>query len=145
MGGLITVPFDSIYTSTKHALESISEGLKAELAGTGVEICTCNPGGFETGFNDRGLESMLDWWDPSQSLSPPEMVEPLAQVARGSDPIPDQFDPQIMVDTIVRVSEEEDSLFRNVSPKETEEMIKDIQKRTWTARANDSLFPTPSA
>ena len=143
MGGLITVPFDSVYTSTKHALEGITEGLKAELTGTGIEVCTCNPGAFGTGFNDRGFESMLEWFEPENSYSNPEVVKQLVAIAQSDAPIPDQYDPQVMIDTIVRVAEEENSLFRNVCPKETEDMIKDIQARTWTARRDDPLMIMP--
>jgi short-subunit dehydrogenase len=61
MRGLITVPFAAVYCATKHALEALAEGLKAELAGTGVEVCTANPGVYGTGFNDRGAETMMRW------------------------------------------------------------------------------------
>lgn len=69
-GGLITVPFVAIYTSTKHALEGIVEGLKAEWAGTGV----VNPGSFQTGFNDRGAETMGRWFNPAKSRVKPELL-----------------------------------------------------------------------
>ena len=88
MGGLVTVPFAAVYTSTKHALEGLVEGLKAELAGTGVEVCTAQPGAFKTGFNDRGGETMAAWFDPSKTLSRPEL---LAGMEGGLD---NQMDPQ---------------------------------------------------
>lgn len=143
MGGLITVPFVVIYTATKHALESITEGLKDELVGTGVEICTVNPGAFGTGFNDRGAETALRWFNPENSLCNPDF---LAQVLSGQDDaMANQLDPQILIDALVRVAEEDASKFRNVVPDAIEPWIKAIQANAWEARKDDMLWIDPTA
>ncbi|GAA0876308.1 SDR family oxidoreductase [Wandonia haliotis] len=141
MGGLITVPFAAIYTSTKHALEGIAEGLKEELTGTGVEICTVNPGVFGTGFNDRGAETLLKWWNPEVSLSKPEIIQAF------TDPtaLEQQLDPQVMIDAMIRVAEEENSLFRNVIPEAIIPWIKATQEQAWKARTNDMLTVNPDS
>ena len=141
MGGLITVPFVSIYTATKHALESITEGLKFELMGTGVEICTINPGAYGTGFNDRGVETMSRWLDPANSLTRPEIFEAFMQ-GGGLD---DQLDPQGLVDALVDLAEAEGSKFRNVVPTEIVPWIKAIQDITWEAGPDDVLFLDPAS
>jgi short-subunit dehydrogenase len=138
MGGLVTVPFAAVYTATKHALESLTEGLKAELAGTGVEICTVNPGLFGTGFNDRGAETMLRWFDPTSSLSRPELLAGLSAGLEG------QLDPAMVIDALVTIAEEQSSKFRNVLPVEIIPWIKAIQERTWDASKDDSLFINPA-
>ena len=138
MGALITVPFAAVYTATKHALESLTEGLKAELAGTGVEICTANPGVFGTGFNDRGAETMTRWFDPETTLSRPELL------AGTEGALEQQLDPQIMIDALVRIAEEDSSKFRNVVPEEVGEWIQAIQAKTWDAGKNDSLWIDPA-
>jgi len=139
MGGLVTVPFASIYTSTKHALEGIAEGLKDELTGTGVEICTVNPGIFGTGFNDRGAETMMKWWNPETSLSKMEIIQIFA------DPkvLENQLDPQLMIDAMVRVAEEDNSKFRNVIPEDIIPWIKATQTQAWEAKKNDFLTVNP--
>jgi short-subunit dehydrogenase len=141
MGGLISVPFASIYTATKHALEGIAEGLKEELTGTGVEICTVNPGIFGTGFNDRGAETMMKWFDLEKSLSKPEVLQAVFE----SDGLANQLDPQLMVDAMIRVAEEENSLFRNVIPEAIIPWIKATQENTWQVRKNDSISVDPSS
>lgn len=138
MGGLITVPFAAIYTSTKHALEGLMEGLRAELAGTGVEICTVNPGAFATGFNDRGAETMMRWFNPETTLSRPELLAGMANSLEG------QFDPQMQIDDLVRVIEEEGSKFRNVCPEAIVPWIKAMQTRAWEAKGDESLWIDPS-
>lgn len=57
--------------------------MKAELAGTGVEVCTANPGVYGTGFNDRGAETMMRWFNPQTTLSRPELRSPNAIPAPG--------------------------------------------------------------
>jgi short-subunit dehydrogenase len=139
MGGLVTVPFAGIYTSTKHALESLTEGLRDELAGTGIEICTVNPGLFGTGFNDRGAEAMMRWFDPSKTLSRPELLANLESGLEG------QLDPQLVVDALVRIAEEDASRFRNVIPEEIVPWIRAIQEKAWTAEKGDALFLDPGS
>lgn len=139
MGGLITVPFGAIYTSTKHALEGLTEGLKMELAGTGVEICTVNPGAFGTGFNDRGGETMMRWFNPQNSLCRPEVLA----ILQGG--LGEQLDPQIMIDALVRVAEEDASKFRNVVPDAIVPWIKATQANAWEAGKDDSLWIDPVA
>ncbi|MGI9596268.1 MAG: SDR family oxidoreductase [Acidimicrobiales bacterium] len=141
MGGLITVPFASVYTATKHALEGLTEGLKAELAGTGVEICTVNPGVFGTGFNDRGAETMLRWFDPTATLTRSEVLTAFME-GGGLD---NQLDPQLLVDGLVRIAEEGASTFRNVIPAEIVPWIQAIQANTWTAGPDDNLFLDPAS
>lgn len=137
MGGLVTVPFAGIYCATKHALEAFAEALKAELAGTGVEVCTANPGVYGTGFNDRGAETMMRWFDMSKSLTRPEV---LAAAASG---LSTQHDPQSMIDAFVRIAEEDSSKFRNVVPDSTAEWIKGIQSKTWEAGKDDAIWSPP--
>lgn len=141
MGGLLTVPFAAVYTSTKHALEGIAEGLKDELTGTGVEICTVNPGVFGTGFNDRGAETLMKWWNPVNSLSKMEVIQAFA------DPkgLENQLDPQIMIDGMIKVAEEENSQFRNVIPEEIIPWIKATQTQAWNAKKNDFLTVDPTS
>lgn len=141
MGGLITVPFAAIYTATKHAMEGLAEGLKDELAGTGVEICTINPGAYGTGFNDRGVETMMKWFDPAKSLSTAETI----QAVLGAGSLDHQFDPEGLIDAMIRIAEEDNSLFRNVLPEAIIPWIKATQERTWTIRKNDSVSIDPNS
>ncbi len=141
MGGLITVPFAAVYTSTKHALEGLTEGLKAELAGTGVEVCTVNPGVYGTGFNDRGAETMLRWFDPADTLTAPETLTAFME-GGGLD---SQLDPQGLIEGLVRVAEEDASKFRDVIPEEIVPWIQAIQANTWNAGKDDALFLDPAS
>lgn len=141
--GLITVPFAAIYASTKHALEGITEGLKMELVGTGVEVCIVNPGVFGTGFNDRGGETAMRWFNPETSLCNPDFLSSF--LASQEDSMNNQLDPQILIDALVRIAEEESSKFRNVIPDAIVPWIKATQDNAWEAGKDDSLWIDPTA
>lgn len=139
MGGLITVPFCAVYTATKHALESLAEGLKFELIGTGVEICTVNPGAFATGFNDRGAATMGDWFNPEASYTLPSTVESVMESLNN------QMDPEPMYQAMTKVVEEDSSKFRNVVPAEIEPWIQAMQQAAWTAGKDENVWIDPGA
>ncbi len=141
MGGLLTMPFAAIYTSTKHALEGIAEGLKDELFGTGVEICTINPGVYGTGFNDRGAETMEKWFDPANTLTKPEVLQAAIE---GGD-LKGQLDPQELIEAMIRVAEEENPKFRNVVPEVIIPWIQATQAKTWETKQDDTIFINPKS
>ena len=57
IGGLLTVPFNSIYHATKWALEGWSESMAFELNQFGIGIKTIEPGGMKTDFFTRSFDS----------------------------------------------------------------------------------------
>ena len=129
MGGLWTVPYVAAYCASKHAMESIAEGLKTELAEFDIKIATCNPGVFGTGFNDRGVDSIFRWYNPDKNFTPSTAFD--GAVAS----LKDQLDPKSMADTIVNVALDDHSYFRNVHPKETEDFVKQLQADAWSAKS----------
>lgn len=64
-------PFQSIYGATKAGLQSLSEGVAAELKGTGVTICTLNPPYIDTDLLKRdGYPPDLRFYTISGKKSP---------------------------------------------------------------------------
>ena len=57
IGGLITVPFNSIYHATKWALEGWSESMAFELSQLGIGMKTVAPGGMKTDFFTRSFDA----------------------------------------------------------------------------------------
>jgi len=74
IAGLFTAPFAGPYCASKHALEAIAEAMHAELAPHGVKVVTLQPGPYNTGFNDRLLETMWHWFNPKVNFT---SIEPL--------------------------------------------------------------------
>jgi NAD(P)-dependent dehydrogenase (short-subunit alcohol dehydrogenase family) len=57
IGGLIAVPFNSIYHATKWALEGWSESMAFELGQFGIGMKTVSPGGMRTDFFTRSFDT----------------------------------------------------------------------------------------
>jgi short-subunit dehydrogenase len=125
VAGLTTIPYSAGYCATKHAIEALAEGLRVELAPFGISVATVNPGFYDTGFNDRGVDSVMHWYDPSKNFTPPNAFEVVAQH------LAQQLPAQPMVDLIVQVALTEDPRFRNVLPAEIEAFIKQSQLDAW--------------
>lgn len=50
MAGLISIPFQAVYSGTKAAIISMTDALRAEIKPYGVKACTINPGDLKTNF-----------------------------------------------------------------------------------------------
>ncbi len=57
IGGLVAVPFNSIYHATKWGLEGWSESMAFELKRFGIGIKTVSPGGMKTDFFTRSFDT----------------------------------------------------------------------------------------
>ncbi len=50
LAGHIGLPYQGIYSASKHALEGVNEALRMELRGSGIDATIVCPGDFKTGF-----------------------------------------------------------------------------------------------
>ncbi len=50
IGGLIGIPFQSLYSASKFAVEGFTEALRAEVHQFGIQVVLIEPGDFHTGF-----------------------------------------------------------------------------------------------
>src|SRR5918999_140602 len=58
MGGKLTFPGGGFYHATKYAVEAISDALRFEVRGFGVEVVVIEPGLIRTGFAQTAVSSM---------------------------------------------------------------------------------------
>ena len=58
MGGKLTFPGGGFYHATKYAVEAISDALRFEVQGFGVEVVVIEPGLIRTGFAQTAVGSM---------------------------------------------------------------------------------------
>ena len=58
MGGKLTFPGAGFYHATKYAVEAISDALRFEVRGFGVEVVVIEPGLIRTGFGQTAVDSM---------------------------------------------------------------------------------------
>jgi len=50
LAGLLPIPFQAFYSSSKYAVESFTEALRIELLPFGIRVVLIEPGDFKTGF-----------------------------------------------------------------------------------------------
>jgi NAD(P)-dependent dehydrogenase (short-subunit alcohol dehydrogenase family) len=58
MGGKMTFPGGGIYHGTKHAVEAISDALRFEVRGFGVDVVVIEPGLIRTQFGEAAVNSI---------------------------------------------------------------------------------------
>jgi NAD(P)-dependent dehydrogenase (short-subunit alcohol dehydrogenase family) len=62
--GFVAIPWRGAYTATKHALEGLSDTMRIELRGTGIQVVLIEPGPITTLFREKGIpyfEKYIDW------------------------------------------------------------------------------------
>jgi NAD(P)-dependent dehydrogenase (short-subunit alcohol dehydrogenase family) len=124
--GIRTRPWVGVYAATKHAIEALAWAMKGELGPRGIRVATINPGPFRTGYNDTGVEAMFQWWKPEAALlDRPDF----------SAYLDNQYDPQEMIDEMVRVIPADDHLYRTVRPDLSLNQDKEFEAQVWPARA----------
>jgi NAD(P)-dependent dehydrogenase (short-subunit alcohol dehydrogenase family) len=75
MGGRLTFPGGGYYHATKHALEAISDALRFELRGFGIDVILLEPGLIATDFGEVAAASMSE----NSSHAAPAGDDPYAQ------------------------------------------------------------------
>ena len=60
MGGKMTFPGGGIYHGTKHSVEAISDALRFEVRGFGVDVVVIEPGLIKTQFGEAAVNSIGD-------------------------------------------------------------------------------------
>jgi NAD(P)-dependent dehydrogenase (short-subunit alcohol dehydrogenase family) len=60
MGGKLVFPGGGVYHATKHAVEALSDALRFEVAGFGVDVVVIEPGLIVTRFGEAAVGSMAD-------------------------------------------------------------------------------------
>jgi NAD(P)-dependent dehydrogenase (short-subunit alcohol dehydrogenase family) len=104
IGGRIALPLAGPYAASKFGLEAISDTLRRETRGQGIEICLIEPGGVKTPIWDKGLAEA----DALEAAMPAEgeaLYGPLIAAMRrevGRIAADTGLEPGEVADTIVR-------------------------------------------
>lgn len=122
--GIRTRPWVGIYAATKHAIEALAWAMKMELGPRGIRVATINPGPYRTGYNDTGVEAMFQWRnDTSALLERPDF----------SQYLDNQYDPQEMIDAMVRVIPMDHHPYRTVCPELSLAQDKEFESQVWAS------------
>lgn len=65
--GLVALKYRGAYNASKFALEGLTDTLRLELAGSGIDVCLIEPGPIESRFRENGLKMFLKHVDLENS------------------------------------------------------------------------------
>ncbi len=109
ISGRVGFPLVSAYAASKHAVEGLSESLRWELEGFGIDVCLVEPGTFKTPifFENLRRGANVPQAGPYTALS--QIVEKLFREDAEKAPLPDAVGR-----TIAALFQEESPSFRTV-------------------------------
>jgi NAD(P)-dependent dehydrogenase (short-subunit alcohol dehydrogenase family) len=112
IAGLFSGPLSGPYAMTKHALEAMSQSLRAEMEPYGIEVCKLNPGPYATGFND----AMVDGVDVQLVEGGAGSTELELAAGTRTRMLGNQLDPSEIVETMVELCTAETVPFETFKP-----------------------------
>jgi len=86
LGSIIGMPYRGFYSSSKASIDIITEALRFEVAGFGIQACTVHPGDVNTGMAEHRIMS-VDFDEPAYGRSIKKALESInAAVGKGKNP-----------------------------------------------------------
>jgi NAD(P)-dependent dehydrogenase (short-subunit alcohol dehydrogenase family) len=79
MGGRLTFPGGGFYHATKHAVEALSDAMRYELGGLGIDVVVVQPGLIRTAFGETAAATIREGGDPAYA----SFQAAVAQATRG--------------------------------------------------------------
>ncbi len=70
VGGRLTFPFGGAYHATKYAVEAMSDALRRELRGFGIDVVLIEPGAIRTEFSDVAMDTVPGLGDSASPYAP---------------------------------------------------------------------------
>jgi len=119
IAGVFSAPAFGPYSMTKHALEAMGKAMRMEVAPLGIDVTIINPGPYATGFNDRMVDSMWEWFgDTSLNKAAEDLFKMVGQFT-----VTDQMNPVEVSDRLVELVEAETTTENNFVPVDIKERL----------------------
>jgi NAD(P)-dependent dehydrogenase (short-subunit alcohol dehydrogenase family) len=103
--GLVAMPYRGAYTASKFALEGLSDTLRLELAGTGIQVCLIEPGPILSRFRANGLAAFQAHIDPAASPHRDRYRAMLARLERDGPAAPFTQPPEAVLRRVIHALE----------------------------------------
>jgi NAD(P)-dependent dehydrogenase (short-subunit alcohol dehydrogenase family) len=88
MGGRMTLPGGGFYHATKYAVEAISDALRFEVQGFGIDVIVIEPGPIKTEFGDTAIKRVAALGGPTSPSCSARSAMPTKGRWGGSRPTP---------------------------------------------------------
>lgn len=104
--GLVSIPWRGAYAATKHALEGLSDTLRIELRGTGIDVVLIEPGPITTPLRKKGIayfERYIDWEHSAKRAEYEAQLIPRIYRETGKDKF--ELPPEAVTEKLIRALE----------------------------------------
>lgn len=104
--GLVTIPWRGAYAATKHALEALSDTLRIELKGSGIDVVLIEPGPITTPLRKKGIvyfERYIDWENSAKRAEYEAQLLPRIYRETGKDKF--ELSPDAVTEKLIRALE----------------------------------------
>ncbi|HET7650829.1 MAG TPA: SDR family NAD(P)-dependent oxidoreductase [Gammaproteobacteria bacterium] len=98
--GRVAMPWRGAYNASKFALEGITDTLRQELRGSGIEVSLICPGPVKSRFRDNSLSNFDDYVDSENSVHRETYARLRAQTGAEKDNTPFTVPPEAVVKRI---------------------------------------------
>jgi NAD(P)-dependent dehydrogenase (short-subunit alcohol dehydrogenase family) len=140
MTGLVANPPNAYYSSTKFALEAVTEALATEVRPLGIKVTAIEPGAFRTDWATRSMkESATPIADYADVAARKDLIKQFADHLPG--------DPRKVAEAVLMVTELDDPPLRLLLGRDVLKAMRDKIAATsasieeWTAVTKDVNFP----
>jgi short-subunit dehydrogenase len=86
LAGIIALPYRSLYSASKFAVEGLTESLSMEVSQFGVKVSVISPGDLKTNINQNRAEAMLPDESPYKDLFQQHIEEIKSEMDQSMDP-----------------------------------------------------------
>ncbi len=103
--GLVTLPYRGAYVASKFALEGLTDTLRLELAGSGIQVILIEPGPILSHFRDNAHAAYQRWIDAKTSVHQATYQAMEARLQRQGAVQPFTLGPEAVLRQLIRALE----------------------------------------
>jgi len=103
--GFVAMPYRGAYVASKFALEGLTDTLRLELKGSGIDVSLIQPGPIESRFRANSKLAFERWIDYQNSVHAPQYRKQLARLNKPGPAAPFTLPPQAVLKKVVHAIE----------------------------------------
>jgi NAD(P)-dependent dehydrogenase (short-subunit alcohol dehydrogenase family) len=103
--GFVSMAFRGAYNASKHAIEALSDTMRLELRGSGVQVVLIEPGPISSRFRANSLEALRRHIDMAASVHAQHYARVLARLQKPGPAAPFTLPPEAVLRAVIRALE----------------------------------------
>ncbi len=103
--GLVAMPYRGAYNCSKYALEGLTDTLRLELAGSGIQVALIEPGPISSRFRDNALANFLANIDQEKSIHKKQYQSMFARLKKSGPAAPFTLPPEAILKKVIHALE----------------------------------------